>query len=190
MEQVQRPQEVKMNEKIPQQSSTAVGRESGQSCQCAHVFWIVCWILHCPLCVVISAISTFSPVCSLSSNGLRMRVLVHSTGIVRNELIHGAMTTQCILKFFPSAHTHTHTHMRALARTHAHTYTHTRAHARTHARARARIFSVLFIQIWQPDPITRWTRRTNKRILGTRSKRMRRQRNRAVLQASLPGRQR
>ena len=35
------------------------------------------------------AISTFSPVGSLSSNGVRIRVLVHSTGIVRNELMHG-----------------------------------------------------------------------------------------------------
>ena len=35
------------------------------------------------------AISTFSRVGSLSSNGLRMRVFVYSTGIVQNELIRG-----------------------------------------------------------------------------------------------------
>ena len=38
---------------------------------------------------VTTAISTFSPIGSLSSNGLRMRVLVYSTGIVWNEVIWG-----------------------------------------------------------------------------------------------------
>ena len=40
-----------------------------------------------------SAISTFSPVGSLSSNGLRMRVCVCLCGILRNELICVDMQT-------------------------------------------------------------------------------------------------
>ena len=68
-----------------------------------------------------SAMSTFSPVGSLSSNGLRMRVLVYSTGIAWNELIRGyASVVLTSSSFHPSTHTHTRTH----ARTHAHTHTH------------------------------------------------------------------
>ena len=50
----------------------------------------------------IQAISTFSPIGSLSSNGLRMHVCMYSTGIVWNELICG----YAILQVY-STHTHT-----------------------------------------------------------------------------------
>ena len=50
------------------------------------------WCCHSKALVYVSlhpAMSTFSPVRSLSSNGLMMRVLVYSSGIVRNEPICG-----------------------------------------------------------------------------------------------------
>ena len=58
------------------------------------------------------AISTFSPIGSLSSNGLRKHVCVYSTGIVRNELICGYAN---VVHTSSSFHTHTHAH--------AHTHT-------------------------------------------------------------------
>ena len=52
-------------------------------------------------------ISTFTPVGSLSLNGLRMRVCVYSTGIVRNELICGyANVMHTSSSFRPHTHTH------------------------------------------------------------------------------------
>ena len=60
--------------------------------------------------------STLSPVGSLSPNGLRMRVLVYSTGTVRNELMWGYAN---VLR----SHS-VHTHARARARAHTHTHTH------------------------------------------------------------------
>ena len=75
------------------------------------------------------AISTFSPIGSLSSNGLRMRVcvcvLVYSTGIVWNELICGYAST---VNTSGSFHTHTHMH----AHTHTHTYVRTHTLTSTH----------------------------------------------------------
>ena len=57
------------------------------------------------------AMSTFSPVGSPSSDGLRMRVLAYSTGTVRNELICGyASVVHTSSLFRPHTHTHTHTH--------------------------------------------------------------------------------
>ena len=84
------------------------------------------------------AISTFSLVGSLSSNGLRMRVCVCSLcGIVRSELICGyASVVYTSSSFPPPTQTHTHTHTNT--HTHTHTHTHTRTHARTHARSHAR----------------------------------------------------
>ena len=72
-----------------------------------------------------SVISTFSPVSSLSSNGLRMCVCV-CLWIVRNELIHGyASVVYTLSSFRPHTHTKcTHTS------THTHTITHT--HYDTH----------------------------------------------------------
>ena len=86
--------------------------------------------------LVCPAMSTFSPVGSPSSNGLRMRVCVClcqcSTGIVRNvELICGyANVVHTSSSFRP--HTHTHTHARTHARTHTHTHTQTHTHTDTH----------------------------------------------------------
>ena len=94
--------------------------------------------------LVCPAMSTFSPVGSPSSNGLRMRVCVClcqcSTGIVRNvELICGyANVVHTSSSFRP--HTHTHTHARTHAHTHTHAraaYTHTHTHARTHTHTHA-----------------------------------------------------
>ena len=60
-----------------------------------------------------------APIGSLSSNGLRMRVLVYSTGIAWNELIRGyASVVLTSSSFHPSTHTHTRTH------TCTHTHTH------------------------------------------------------------------
>ena len=56
-----------------------------------------------------TAISTFSPVGLLSSNGSRMHVCV-CTGIARNELIYSVgMPAKCILQVH-SVYTHTHAH--------------------------------------------------------------------------------
>ena len=54
-----------------------------------------------------SALSTFSCVGSLSSNGLSVHVLVYSSGIVQNELICGYASVVHMLSSLP-AHTHTH----------------------------------------------------------------------------------
>ena len=81
------------------------------------------------------AISAFSPVSSLSSNGLTMRVCA-CLCIVRNELIRGyASVVYTLSSFRPHTrarahtlthtHTHTHTHTRTRTRTHTHTMTHT-----------------------------------------------------------------
>ena len=60
----------------------------------------------------------------MSSNGLRMRVLVYSTDIVWNELL---WICQCNIYFKFITHTHTHVHActHAQTQTHTHTYTHT-----------------------------------------------------------------
>ena len=72
-------------------------------------------------CFVFLAISTFSPVGKLSSNGLRVRVcvrvLVYSTGI---EQITDMWTCQRSAYFNPIPSTHA----RARAHTHTHTHTH------------------------------------------------------------------
>ena len=88
------------------------------------------------------AISTFSPVSSPSSNGMRMcvRVCVHAgrhacmhvcmcTGLVRNEL-----TCQCSahFKIIPYTHTHMRTHYTHTPHTHMHTTSHTYMHTHTH----------------------------------------------------------
>ena len=90
--------------------------------------YILAAVLLSSLLRDVSEIPTFSPVGSLSSNGLRMcvcvRVLVYSTCIVRNELICGHANVVYIS-------VHTHTHARTHARTAAHTSTHTRTHTRT-----------------------------------------------------------
>ena len=71
-----------------------------------------------------SAMFTFSPVGSLSSNGLRMRVCVYlcvNIGITWNELICGyANIVHTSGSFRPHTHTHTRTHARTHARTHSH----------------------------------------------------------------------
>ena len=57
-----------------------------------------------------SAISTFSPVGSLSSDGLRMRVCV-CLCVAWNELIREyASVVYTLSSFRPHTHTHTHTH--------------------------------------------------------------------------------
>ena len=73
-----------------------------------------------------SVISTFSPVSSLSSNGLRMCVCV-CLWIVRNELIHGYASVVYTLSSFRP---HTHTHISAHTQVHTHTLSHT--HTITH----------------------------------------------------------
>jgi len=77
---------------------------------------------------------TFSPVSSLSSNGLRMRVCVrvrvYSTGKVRNELICGYVNVvHTSSSFRPHTHTHTYTHTNTHTQCiHTHTQTHTHSH--------------------------------------------------------------
>ena len=68
------------------------------------------------------AISTFSPVSSLSSNGLTMRVCA-CLCIVRNELIRGyASVVYTLSSFRPHTYTRPHTH------TQVHTHTHYDTH--------------------------------------------------------------
>ena len=58
-----------------------------------------------------TAISTFTSVSSLSSDGLRMRACMYSTGIVWNELIRGyANILHTLSSFHPHTHAGTHTH--------------------------------------------------------------------------------
>ena len=74
------------------------------------------------------AISTFSPVSSLSSDGLRMHVCLcrDSTGIIRLELICGYANIVHTSSFHPHTYTHTHstTHTSSF-HPHTHSTTHT-----------------------------------------------------------------
>ena len=49
---------------------------------------IIVMIIVCLCKDVLGAMSTFSPVSKLSSNGFSVPLLVYSAGIVRNELIY------------------------------------------------------------------------------------------------------
>ena len=51
--------------------------------------WVECMLLYKCSVPAESAVSTFSPVGSPFSNGLRMRVCVYSNRAIRNELICG-----------------------------------------------------------------------------------------------------
>ena len=53
-----------------------------------HIMIIVMIIVYLCKDVFWGAMSTFSPVSKLSSNGFSVRVLVYGSGIVRNELIY------------------------------------------------------------------------------------------------------
>ena len=83
-----------------------------------------------------SAVSAFSAVvrCPEVVSGCTcVRVLVCSTGVVRNELICGsANVVHTSGSFRTHTHARTHARMHACTHTHTHTHTHTRTHARTH----------------------------------------------------------
>ena len=87
--------------------------------------------------VACEAMSTFSPVGLLSSDGLRMRVCVclctDSTGIIRNELICGyASVVHTSSSFCPHTCAHACMHSRMCARMCAHTHTHVHTHTHSH----------------------------------------------------------
>ena len=72
----------------------------------------VFWVLFLYRGIVSVAISMFSPISSLSSNGLRMRVCMYSTATVQKELICGYVNVvHTSSSFCPHTHSHSY-HLR------------------------------------------------------------------------------